>query len=63
MSIKLHTFPPKCKIAKIKPLFKKEIKTEAKNYRRISLLPLISKVIQKLIHPQTQDYLQRNGLL
>ena len=33
------------KIAKIKPLFKKGIKTEAKNYRPISLLSLISKVI------------------
>ena len=53
----------KCKIAKIKALCIKEIKMEAKNYRPISLLPLISKVIEKLIHDQTQDYLQRNELL
>ena len=52
-----------CKIAKIKPLFKKGIKTEAKNYRSIALLPLVSKVIEKSIHDQTQDYLQRNELL
>ena len=49
------------KIAKVKPLFKKSI--EAKNYRPISLLPLISKVIEKSIHDQTQDYLQRSELL
>ena len=55
--------PFKRKIAKIKSLFIKEIKMEAKNYRPISLLPLISKVIEKLIHDQTQDYLQRNELL
>ena len=61
MSIKLDTFPSQCKIAKIKPLFKKEIKTEAKNYKPISLLPLISKVTEKPTHDQ--DYLQGNELL
>ena len=44
-------------------MFKKGIKTEAKIYRPISLLPLISKVIGKTIHDQTQDYLQRSELL
>ena len=39
------------------------IKTEAKNYRSISLLPLTSKVIEKSIHDQTQDYFQRNEVL
>ena len=63
LSIKLDTFPWQCKIAKIKPLFKKGIKIEAKNYRPISLLPSISKVIEKSIHDHTQDYLQRNELL
>ena len=61
--IKLDTFSSKYKIAKVKPLFKKGIKTKAKNYRPISLLPLISKVIEKSIHDQTQDYLKRNALL
>ena len=37
MSIKPDTFLSKCKIAKIKPLFEKGIKTEAKIYRPISL--------------------------
>ena len=44
-------------------MFKKGIKTEAKDYRPLSVLPLISKVIEKSIHGQTQDYLQRNKLL
>ena len=63
MLIKLDTFPLKCKIAKINPLLKKGIKTEAKSYRPISLLPLISKVTEKSIHDQTRDYLQRNGFI
>ena len=41
---------------------KKGIKTETKNYRPIPVLPLILKVIEKSIHDQMQDYLQRNEL-
>ena len=50
LSIKLVGFPDSCKIAKLKPLFKKGYKTNSSNYRPISLLPLISKIIEKIIH-------------
>ena len=60
-SIKLPTFPDKCKTAKLTPLFKKGSKTDPKNYRPISLLPLLSKLIKKAIHIQTQEYLDKNG--
>ena len=63
LPIKLDTSLLQCKTAKTKLLFKKGIKTEAKNYIPISLLPLISKVIEKSTHNQLQDYLQRNELL
>ena len=56
-------FPEKCKIAKLKPLFKKGNKLEPKNYRPISLLPLVSKIIEKIIHSQTQAYLDSNKIL
>ena len=36
LSIKLDTFPSKCKIEKIKYLFKEGSKAETKNYRPIS---------------------------
>ena len=49
LSITLDTIPLKSKEAKIKPLLKKEIKTETKSYRPISLLPIILKVIEKSI--------------
>ena len=45
LSIKLVCFPDKCKVAKIKPLHKKGLKTDPKNFRPISLLPLNSKII------------------
>ena len=63
LPIKPDTFLSQCKMAKIKPLFKKGIKTQTKNYMPIFLLLLISKVIQKSIQDQTQNYLQRNELL
>ena len=52
LSIKLSTFPDKFKIAKLIPLFKKGSNTDPKNYRPISLLPLLSKLIEKAIHTQ-----------
>ena len=59
----MSAFPDKCKQAKLKPLFKKGSTTEPKNYRPISLLPLISKIIERVIHDQTQKYLDKNDIL
>ena len=63
LSIKLSTFTDKYKIAKLTPLFKKGSKTDPKNYRPISLLPLISNLIEQTIHIQTQEYLEITGLI
>ena len=56
-------FPDSCKIAKLKPIYKKGSLTEASNYRPISLLLLISKVIEKVIHDQTSAFLISRKLL
>ena len=57
LSIKLSTFPEKCKVAKLKSLYKKGSKLEPKNYRPISLLSLISKIFEKIVHNKTQTFL------
>ena len=53
ISIKLNSFPRCCEIAKVKPLFKKS----SQNYRPISLLPLLSKIIEGIVHDQTEEFL------
>ena len=63
LSIKLDSFPRICKIAKVKPLFKKGSKTDPQNYRPISLLPILSKIIERIIHDQTLEPLSKNKIL
>ena len=63
LSVMLSKFPNQCKIAKIKPIFKKGSKLEAVNYRPISLLPLISKVFEKCIHDQLQMYVTNFNII
>ena len=62
LSISLSTFPQHCKIAKLKPQYKKGCRTEPKSFRPISLLPLLSKLIEKKIHDQVQNYCNENNI-
>ena len=52
VSISSSGFPDTCKIAKPKQLFKKGSKADLKNYRPISQLPRMSKVMSKLSNTQ-----------
>ena len=58
LSIKCNSFPRNCKIAKAKPLFKKGSKTDP-----ISLLSLLSKLIERIVPDQTVEFLSKNKLL
>ena len=55
-------FPDKLKIAKVIPIFKKGDDTDLNNYRPISLLPAISKIIEKVIYNQTYNYFDHNKI-
>ena len=56
-------FPDTLKIAKISPVYKKEDPHLTDNYRPISLLPIISKVFEKVVFKQVYDYFTKNKLL
>ena len=61
----LHSgiFPDMLKVAKITPIHKKNDAQILDNYRPISLLPLISKIFEKIIHSQIYSYFVNNNLL
>ena len=56
-------FPNACKVSKLKPFFKKGQKTDTSNYGPISLLPSISKIIERVIHGQTNAFLPDEDIL
>ena len=56
-------FPDRLKITKVIPLFKKGDQYILDNYRPISLLPVISKVFEKIIFNQLYQYFTDNGLI
>ena len=53
LSIELSHFPKDCKVAKLKPLCKKGIKTD----------PIVSNIFEKMMHDQTMEYLTDNNIL
>lgn len=61
-SIKSGTFPNLMKIAKVIPLFKKGDAELVDNYRPISLLPALSKVLERVLYEQIFDYFTAHKL-
>ncbi len=59
MSIKTKCFPSVWKNAGVTPIFKDGERDDPNNYRQISLLPLISKVQERLVHNQLYEHLRK----
>ena len=62
-SMRTGIFPSELKIAKVKPLHKKDNKCHIENYRPISILPVFSKVIERLVCNRLVAHLEDNSLL
>ena len=62
-SINKSTFPRKWKEAKVSPLHKNGPHDDVNNYRPISILPVLSKVLEKHVHDCLSGYLNENNLL
>src|SRR5690606_37726120 len=61
--LKIGIFPNVFKIAIVLPLYKKDDVKDLNNYRPISLLPLISKIFEKLIYAQILTYLKTHNII
>ena len=57
-AIEISTFPEQLKYADVKPVFKKDLQTDKKNYRPISILPNVSKIYERCINKQLEEYFQ-----
>ena len=63
LSIITETVPSVFKEAKVVPLFKKGSKLDPGNYRPVSLLNVLSKILERAVHSQLSHYLETRGLL
>ena len=61
--LKTAKVPTEFKHALITPIHKSASVADMNNYRTISTFPIISKLLEKSIHKQLMDHLERNNLL
>ncbi len=62
-SLQTSTFPDAWKVAKVTPIFKSGDKNNENNYRPISVLPVISRLFEKIVYNQLYNYLNESLLL
>ena len=64
-NLSLHTscFPNDWKLAKVTPIHKDGDKYDVNNYRPISVLPVLSKIIERAVHDQLYSFLTDNNIL
>ena len=62
LSLKNGVIPNICKKARVTPLHKAGDKNDPNNYRPISILPFIGKIIEYFVSQQLTDYMEDNRL-
>ena len=63
LSLSMGIFPDAMKMAEVIPLYKGKCRMEPGNYRPISLLLTISKILEKILYKRTYDFLNDNNEL
>ena len=62
-SLSSYMYPDISKCGKVTALFKSGERSDPNNYRPITVLPIVSKILEKAAHSQMYNYLQDNKLL
>ena len=62
-SISTGIFPSDWKIARVTPIFKTGAKLDMENYRPISVISIVSKIMEKLMYNQLYDCLINSNIL
>ena len=63
LSITSEVVPSMMKEARVSPLFKKGSRLDSGNYRPVSILGVLSKVLERAVHGQLVAYLTKKGVL
>ena len=63
LSISSGKFPQKLKLAKVVPVFKSECKLSLNNYRPISVLPMFSKIFEKIMYIRMIEFIDKHAIL
>ena len=63
LSISTKIVQKRWKTAVVTPSYKDEDRTSMSNYRPISVLPVVSKVMERIVHNQVYSHLRRHSLL
>ena len=62
-SLRKGVFPDMWKVAKVTPMFKSGSRSEANNYRPISVVSVFSRILEKIVHNQIYEYLKATKAL
>ena len=63
LSIHTNKIPSDLKSARVVPIYKKGSKTDPGNYRPVSVLSIISKVLERAVYNQLNNYFAENNLI
>ena len=63
LSLKSATVPDDFKLARVLPIYKKGNQNDEGNYRPVSILPVVSKVLERIVYKQMHNYLEHNNLI
>ena len=63
LSLTSATVPEDLKLARGLPIYKKGNINDEGNYRPVSSLPVVSKVLDRIVYKQMHSYLEQNNLM
>ena len=62
-SLQNGTFPKMWKVARVVPIFKSSQRTEVNNYRPISVLSVLSRLLVKIVYDQIYDFVKEHKIM
>ena len=63
LSLKTGQVPACCRVARVSPIYKTGDSADPANFRPISILPIVGKVIEYFVYNQLNSHIQNNNIL